>query len=96
MSEVDHQPYFRLLVHGTYGGEIITLKISSESQMLGGSSILEELDRLFKLFRIFDIEYTMGCANPFHLLHTAVYKLKYGTVPKSVSELISVLRSHVN
>jgi len=84
MSEVDHQPYFRLLVHGTYSGEVITLKISSESQMLEGeSSILEGLDRAFKLFWIFDIEYTIGCENLFRLLHTAVYKqcLKYGTVP---------------
>lgn len=92
-AEDASQPYFRLLIHGTFGGDILNLKISSESQTLeAGSSILESLDRLFKLFWIFGIEYTVGCDNFFRLLHTAVYKLSYGKVPKSVTELICVLR----
>jgi hypothetical protein len=90
------QPYFRLLVHGTFGGKILNLKISSESQTLeAGSSILEGLDRLFKLFWIFGIEYTVGCENFYRFLHTAVYKLSYGKVPKFVTELVCVLRRQV-
>lgn len=71
----------------------MSLKISTESQTLeAGSNILEGIDRLFKLFWIFGIEYTVGCENFYRLLHTAIYKLDYGNVPKSVTELVFMLR----
>lgn len=93
LDELACEPYFRMVVHGVFGGEIVTIKISSESGMLeGGSSILEALDHLFKLFWIFDIQYTVGCENVFKLLHAAIFsQLKDGAIPKSVSELLSVI-----
>lgn len=92
LSEVWPQPYFRLLIQGDVA-EVVTMKISTELQMLeAGSSILEGLDRLFKLFWIFGIEYTPGCANFYRLLNGAAYKLECGSVPKSVAELTAVLQ----
>ena len=96
LTEVPSQPYFRLLVHGTYGGDIIAIKITSESNTLeGGSSLLEGLDRLVKLFWIFNIQYTGGCENFFRLIHTAIYKLNDGPVPNSLLELISILSKYI-
>lgn len=85
LDELACEPYFRMVVHGVFGGEIVTIKISSESGMLeGGSSILEALDHLFKLFWIFDIQYTVGCENVFKLLHAAIFsQLKDGAILKS-------------
>jgi hypothetical protein len=84
-----------MVVHDMFGGDIITIKISSESGMLvGGSSILEALDRLFKLFWIFVIHYTVACENSFKLLQTAMYKLSDGPVPKSVTELLSIIERY--
>jgi len=82
-----------MVFHGVFGGEIVTIKISTESVMLeGGSSILEALDRLFKLFWIFDIHYMAGCENMFKLLQAAMfYQLNDGPIPKSVTELLSVI-----
>lgn len=99
IARADH-PYFRLLVHGSFGGDIVNFKISSESQTLeAGSTIIEGLDRLMKLFWIFGVEYTVGCENFFRFLHTAVYKLTYGNVPKSVAELVCLvdkLKARIN
>ncbi len=40
LDEVVREPYFRMVIHGVFGGEIVTIKISIESVMLeGGSSI---------------------------------------------------------
>ncbi len=93
LEEVSREPYFRMVVHGVFGDEIVTIKISTESELLeGGSSILDALDHLFKLFCIFDIQYTVGCENVFKLLQAAIFsQLKDGPVPKSVTELLSVI-----
>jgi hypothetical protein len=95
LDEVVREPYFRMVVHGVFGGEIVTIKISTESVMLeGGSSILEALDRLFKLFWIFNIHYTAGCENVLKLLQTAIFNQLNdgdGPIPKSVTELLSVI-----
>jgi len=94
LSELQPQAYFRLVVHGSVE-DVVSLKISAESHLLeAGSSIMEGLDRLWKLFWIFGIEYTPGCENFFRLLQKAVYKLEYGTVPKSVTELVTILAKH--
>lgn len=87
--------HWALLQNGrswTIGGDIVTIKISSESGLFeGGSSILEALDRLFKLFWIFEIQYTASCENFFKLLQNAMYRLDDGPVPKSVAELLSII-----
>ena len=93
LDEMVREPYFRMVIHEVFGGEIVTIKISTESVMLeGGSSILEALDRLFKLFWIFDIHYTAGCENMFKLRQAAMFnQLNDGPIPKSVTELLSVI-----
>jgi hypothetical protein len=94
LSEIPAQAYFRLLIHGNVEN-IISIKISAESQMLeAGFSLLEALDRLFKLFWIFGIEYTPGTESFYRILNSAIYKLEHGSVPKSVTELIAVLQKH--
>ena len=93
LDELLREPYFRMVVHGVFGGEIVTIKISTKSGMLEcGSSILDALDHLSKLFWIFDIQYTVGCENVLKLLQAAIFsQLKDGPVPKSVTELLSVI-----
>jgi hypothetical protein len=93
LDKLVREPYFWMVVHGVFGGEIVTIKISSESEMLeGGSSIPEALDRLFKLFWIFDVQHTVGCENLFKLLKVAIFsQLNDGPIPKSVTELLSVI-----
>lgn len=92
MSEVPPQAYFRLFVHGDLEN-VISLKIAAESQMMeAGSSILEAFDRLFKLFWIFGIEYTPGAEGFYRLINSAIYKLEHGSVPKSITELLTVLQ----
>jgi hypothetical protein len=50
-------PHFRLLLHGSFGGSIENLDISSESQTLeAGSTIIAGLDRLMKLFWISGVD----------------------------------------
>ena len=60
-DEFASEPYFRIVVHGASAGDIMTIKIYSDSGILqGGSSILEALDRPLKLFSTFDIQYTVS------------------------------------
>ena len=85
LDELSREPYFRMVVHSVFGGEIVTIKISTESGMLeGGSSILDALDHLFKLFWIFDIQYTVGCENVFKLLQAAAGSNIYSVNSKMV------------
>ena len=95
LTEVPRQPYFRLLIQTGDTGGIVSLKISAESHFLeAGSTTVEALDRLFKLFWVFGIEYTPGCENFYRLLQTGVYRLDYGSVPKSIVELLAILGKH--
>jgi len=95
LTEVPRQPYFRLLLQTDNTGDIVSFKISAESHFLeAGTTIIEALDRVFKLFWLFGIEYTPGCENFYRLLQTGVYRLKYGSVPKSIIELLAILGKH--
>jgi len=61
LTEVPRQPYFRLLIQTGDSGDIVSLKLSAESHFLEtGSTIVEALDHLFKLFWVFGSEYTPG------------------------------------
>ena len=96
LEDIPKTPYFRLTVHGIYGGTATAYHITAEQHtMEGGVSMLEAVDHLFKLFWIFGIHYTAGSENFYKFLENAVYGLREGSVPKPVTELVTILRRMV-
>ena len=82
-----------LVVQGELGGRIIAVKIAAEKKILdAGSSILEGLDRLFKIFWVFNFNYTPECMNFWKFMQTTVYKLQCGNVPSTVEQLQALVQ----
>jgi len=79
-AEKRTDPYPVLLIQGEVNKCVLTVKIAAETMLIdAGLSVLEGLDRLFKLFWSFNIKYTPQCAPFFILLQTLVYKLNMVT-----------------
>jgi hypothetical protein len=60
----------------------------------GGSSVVEAMDRMIKLFWIWNIQYTTGCENFFKLINSIIFKLPDKPVPKSVAELVTIINRY--
>lgn len=55
-----------------------------------GSSILEALDRFYKLLWVFDLQYNDKVAT-FMLYMQTIYGMNYGTIPSTVTQLQSIV-----
>jgi hypothetical protein len=75
------------------GGAVCSVHVAAERKLLqAGSTIVEGLDRLFKLFWIFNMEYPAECRNVFIFLGHYVYKMKsVKKIPPTIVELCSFL-----
>jgi len=66
-----------------------TVKIAVDLTVIEvGSSVLEGLDRLYKMLWNFDLAYNDKSATFFMFLQT-LYDMKFGSVPPTVKQLIS-------
>ncbi len=78
-------------MQGVEGETVLAVKIAAEKKLLeAGACILEGLDRLFKLYWCFNIEYE-AASNTFWQFMQAFYGLEYGPLPKGVVELRATL-----
>ena len=93
MAEKLTNPYPRLLVQGQEGGPILSVKIAAEQKILeAGSSLLEGIDRLFKIYWTYDLVYEHSCKK-FYQFMQYFYGLPKGRIAKDVVELRAVLKS---
>jgi hypothetical protein len=84
------------LVQGEEGAEALACKIAAEKHLFeAGHSIIEGIDRMFKMYWCFNIDY-QPVTSMFWQFMQAVYGLKYGTLPKGVIELKSILNKYVD
>jgi hypothetical protein len=60
-------------------------------QLVTFSTLLENLDCLYKMFWVFDLQYTPGVHLFYKFLEHTVFEQHKGRVPSSVQELSSVL-----
>jgi hypothetical protein len=60
-------------------------------QLQAFSSLLENLDLLYKIFWVFQMKYTPAVNLVYRFLEVAVYKQHNGRVPSSVAELSAIL-----
>lgn len=80
-----------LIIQGEFGGRVSAVKVSVDHALFEcGSSVLEGLDRLFKIIWIINLSYTSKATNFFYFLQT-LYEMKYGKVPSTVSQLQNML-----
>lgn len=81
-----------LVVQGQVGGVIASVKIVAEQTVIeAGTTIVEGLDRLFKLFWILNMHYPDGSCNVYKFLESHVYKIKINKMPPTVQELCGCL-----
>lgn len=78
------------------GGTVASVKIAAEGKLFeAGSSITEGLDRLFKMYWIFNMKYPDQSINIFKFFECCVYKMKSGNkLPASVRELCSYMSKY--
>lgn len=83
-----------LLVQGALGGVVASVKVASEGKLIeAGSSIVEGLDRVFKLVWIMNMSYPLRCFNIFKFLEHCVFRINDGQkVPPTVVELTRYLK----
>ena len=80
-----------LLIQGEFKKTVATVKVAVDSTVMeAGSSILEGLDRLFKIFWIFNLDYNDKCKSFLFFLQT-IFGMKYGSLPATVKQLRSIL-----
>lgn len=95
MANKLESPYPVLLIQGVQGEGILAVKIAAEKKLLeGGTSIIEGLDRLFKVFWCFNIQYD-PISSMFWQFMQDVYGLEYGRLAKGVVELRAMLAKYV-
>ena len=82
-----------LLVQGEVGGVVASVKVAAETKLIeAGSTIVEGLDRLFKLFWICNMSYPDNCSNLYKFLEFYIYGIKDGKkMPPTVVELCGYL-----
>jgi len=84
------------------GGVIASVKVASEAKLVeAGSSIVEGLDRVFKLFWIMNMAYPAECCNMFKFFEYFVYcingqKAKIVFRDNTCSQIISVQYCHMS
>ena len=95
MAEKLTNPYPRLLVQGQEGWPIFSVKIAAEQKILeAGSSLLEGIDGLFKIYWTYDLIYEPSC-EIFYQFMQFFYGLPQGRIAKGVVELHAVLKKYV-
>ncbi|XP_065665970.1 uncharacterized protein LOC136087359 [Hydra vulgaris] len=87
------KPYPLLLIQGSINQKVLLVKIAAEKSLItAGSSIEEGIERLFKLFWCFNLEYTEECATFFKFLQL-IYNLgEKQPFPASVYQLQAMLK----
>ncbi len=89
MVQKSESPYPQLLIQAEEGCQMLMIAIAAEKQLFSaGSSLCEALDRLFKLYWIFNVCYEPGSEVVFNFLQS-LYGLEYGSLPKSIMEIES-------
>ncbi|XP_047146118.2 uncharacterized protein LOC124818991 [Hydra vulgaris] len=87
------KPYPLLLIQGSVNEKVLLVKIAAEKSIItAGSSIEEGIERLFKLFWCFNLEYTEECATFFKFFQL-IYNLgEKHSFPASVYHLQAMLK----
>lgn len=81
-----------LLIQGDVGGTVASVKVAVEKKILeAGSTIVEGIDRLYKSFWVFNMQYPDNCGNVFKFLGHSVYNVKGQKLPPTVLELSGLL-----
>lgn len=71
------------------GGTVASVKVAIEGKLFeAGLSITEGLDRVFKAYWIFNMEYPDKSANVFKFLECFVYKMQTGKNPSHSSRAV--------
>nr|XP_047141167.1 uncharacterized protein LOC124816159 [Hydra vulgaris] len=88
-------PYPVILIQGIEGEKILSIKIAFEKTLIeAGTSIVEGIDRLFKIFWCFNIEYQPLTIMFWQFLQD-IFGLQYGSLPNGVIELRLTLSKYV-
>ena len=77
------------------GGVVTSVKLASEKTIIeAGSTIVEGLDRLFKLFWLCDMSYMDSCSNVYRFLEHYIFQIQDNKkLPATIVELCSYLKS---
>ena len=83
-----------LIIQGDFIKSIQIVKMAVDRTVLEAeSSILEALDRFYKLMWVFDLQYNDKAAT-FMMYMQTIYGTKYGTIPNTVTMLQSIVAKH--
>lgn len=82
-----------LLIQGEIGGVVASVKVAAENKLIeAGSTIIEGMDRLFKIYWILNMAYAERSANALKFCEYHVYRIRHGKkISPTVLELCRYL-----
>ena len=85
-----------LVIQGVVGLAVTSVKVATEEKLIeAGATIIEGIDRLFKIYWILNMEYQQNCANVFRFIEHKGYHVTDTKLPPTVDELCSLLKKYV-